>query len=119
MKKLKQILILFLLTTLIISCSSSSSSEDNSTPTLTGKWAFGPDTGCGGRNSIEFKNTNVFIEHHYNGNCSLSNYNGVYSRTGDIVTINGTEKVIVELTTTSLTLYTPSNENTKTYDRVN
>ena len=117
MKKLKQILTLFTFTLLLISCSSNPSSNAT-TPTLQAKWAFGMDTGCG-RNAIEFKNTNVFIEYHYDGSCVFVPYYGQYSRTGDIVTINGVENIIVELTSTTLKLHQINNNSTKTYDKIN
>lgn len=118
MKKLKQISILCFFTLLLVSCSNSDSPNNSSEPTLQGRWAFGEDLGCG-RNSIEFKNTNVFIEHHYNSNCSSTPYYGEYSHSGDIVIINGTDKIIVELTATTLILFNPDNDVTSNYDRVN
>lgn len=119
MKKLNQTLIMLISILLLISCSNSSSSSNPTTPTLQAKWAFGPDLGCGGRNSIEFKSTNVFIEYHYGGNCVLTPYYGEYFRAGDIVTINGVENILVELTNTTLTLHQSNNNTTKTYDKVN
>ena len=118
MKNLNQTVILFLLVLLTISCNNDDTSNSSNTPNPKGKWAFGEDYGCG-KNSIEFKNTNVFIEHHYNANCSSTPYYGEYTLVGDIVTINGTEKIIIELTNTILILYNPINDITSTYERMN
>jgi hypothetical protein len=68
---------------------------------------------------IEFKNTNVFIEHHYNSSCSLTPYYGDYIVEGDLLEINTNEFVIVELTNSTLKLYSEANDETNQYDRVN
>ena len=117
MKKLKQILIGTFFTLLIISCSNSSS-DSSVQSTLKAKWAFGEQLQCG-RNSIEFKDTNLFIEHHYNSNCTSIPYYGDYILSGSLLTINGIENVIVELTNTTLKLHQINNNTTKTYDKVN
>lgn len=123
MKKIKQNLALFALVLLIISCSNGSSGDSSNSSvssTIIGKWAFGPVlSGCNTRNSIEFKNTNVYYEHHYSGNCQLTSYPGSYTKNGDILMIDGNENVILELTTSKLKLFDKNDNETEIYDKVN
>lgn len=121
MKKIKQSFALITLIILTISCSNSDDSVNSTTTsTIIGKWAFGPiHPDCGTRNSIEFSNTNVFYEHHYSGDCELTSYPGSFTKNGDILMIDGKEKVILELTSTTLKLFDKVDNVTKIYDRVN
>ena len=107
---------LLLLTIMILSISCSTDNVQNSSAII-GKWAFGQQSQCG-RNSIEFKDTNLFIENHYNSNCTSVPYYGVYVLSGSLLTINNEENVIVELTNTTLILHRTNSNVTETYDKV-
>lgn len=113
---MKKLILFVCLLFLTISCTTDS--ESSGTPTLIGKWAFGETSDCG-RNMIEFKNTNVFVEYHYNSSCSLTPYYGNYILEGDLLEINTNDFVIVELTNSTLTLYSVSNDEIKQYERIN
>ena len=108
---------LLLLTIMVLSISCSTDSVQNSSAII-GKWSFGQQSQCG-RNSIEFKDSNLFIEYHYNSNCTSIPYYGTYVLSGSLLTINNEENVIVELTNTTLKLHRTNSNVIKTYDRIN
>lgn len=104
-----------------IACSSDNSSTNSSTPSLIGKWAYGPTRPCGLRNYVEFKSNNVTIENHCSSDCVYTPYPDEYQLTGENqITFYGYYVVnIVELTSIKLVIYDPHYNETKTYDRIN
>lgn len=110
MKKLILLLTLFTM----LSCSTNErTTEDVS---IRGKWYMEEMTPCG-KNSIEFKNNNLFVENHYNSNCTNSVYNGDYLLQDDTVNINGNEKLITGLSELTLILYDVNTEDYNYYTR--
>lgn len=104
-----------------IACSSDNSSTNSSTPSLIGKWAFGPTKPCGLRNYTEFKPNNITIDNYYSNTCELSTYPDEYELIGNNqIKFFGYYVVnIVELTSTKLVLYDPNYNETITHDRIN
>ena len=104
-----------------IACSSDNSSTNSSTPSLIGKWAFGPTRTCGLRNYVEYKPNNIFIENHCSTDCVYTPYPDEYQLIGNnqIKFFGSYVKNIVELTPSKLVLFDPNINETKTYDRIN
>lgn len=109
-------ILLTLLTLFLFSCSTENREELTETPTLLGKWYFEEVTHCG-RNSMEFKQSNLFIENHFNGNCINSQYQSSYTLNNNQITFNNSTKTIIELTNNELILYDEEFENYYYYTR--
>lgn len=125
--------------TLLTSCSSSSDGNGDSV-SLVGKWEYfkeGIKVGdnenlmpynhfhseCG-KDFLEFKSNNVLLHNEYDENCDLNTYNdGIYTRSGNTISIDNGSGTIVnatikELTESTLKYYVPSNDGGTAVTRV-
>ena len=107
---MKKLLLLFTLISLI-SCTMDDNKSSSTDTTIYGRWYFEETTSCG-KNSIELQENSIIIEYHYDSNCNIGTYFDVYTFQNNILTINGVQEIVTELTSNKLTLY---NKKTNTY----